>query len=506
MSNSSIVGELYEELTCAQAITLGNQGLVEEGMMYVITDYNRGTLGAVTITTEGVSPNEMSWDVSVNTTFDASAWEGKWDPDSCRIIELTDNLGNRVRSDTGDEVERFPWGNALVTGNDFIDVSLFYTSGTLRDNVGTAASTIRMQGGDVQQCTISNLAELRAYGTSRAYRCKLDTRGRAYLDGTALLESVTISNYSYVDIDALQINYSSFTDYTLFYGDGGIGIINYITSHRGYIDLRNCDSVDLDDVMIDTQGRILANGSKRIKLLRCSAENYGYFQITGANAELVCQYASVKDYSYFRSRNGVFTVDRCTADSYALIDHASTGSNTVRYCKFTSSARITFYNSTTGNSLEYSTFSDLGYARFYGTTSGSRLSQCNISRGRVDIRDSVNVQMWYTQLHGANAYTDIRNALNFNVRDCHFTAYGRAYMLRCSGTVNGVMVNSCGYLRLIDMAASGQLRYSNFNSYFYYYATALAGIKQGLHGSGRQSYTDTNLTGTTTGTGEKNFT
>lgn len=492
------------EITCAALAALGNAGGIVPGQDYIVTDYNRGTVGAATIITQGVTANTVSWDVAVQTTFDDSAWMARWDPDTCRIVDMFDNLGNKIRSDNGDEIDVFPWGNALVSGNDFTDVDFNYTGGTVRDNTGSPTARIDASGNvSIQQNEVTSLSRINASDDARITRTELAARGTANLSGTAILDESRVGTYSTVTSDAVQIRNTRLDAASTITAAGGVGRIDNSSLDRGSIDVRNVADVNIDDLNLEALGRVLGSGAARVQILRSSASDSSYFQITAGNT-LNANYANLDSISYLRVLNGTLTTTGANLSAGGRLDQNSTGANTANYLDIATGGQALFLNATDDNLIDYSEAKNSGLLRFRGSSTGGRIHRSTVESGRIDILDSNDVLAYYTQVDSIG-YVQIQAASNgFQVQYSSFTGYGRMLVDQGSaGRVLGIHVASTGYVRLRNHASD--LRYSDFDSYFYYYLTGNTAIKQGLNGSGRQSYTEPNPAATVTGPGVRNW-
>lgn len=105
------------EGTRSQIAALASSDRLIPGCTYSITDYSRGCLDTEveSITIEAVSVDNFSQDAHILTTFDAEAWDGRYNIGTNRILELQDNRGNRANGQSGVEVDRFPWGDPQIT-------------------------------------------------------------------------------------------------------------------------------------------------------------------------------------------------------------------------------------------------------------------------------------------------------------------------------------------------------------------------------------------------------
>lgn len=490
------------ELTCQQLRNLGNAGNVVPGQAYVVTDYNRGTIGAATILTHGVTDRTVSWNVSVQTTFDDSAWHGRWDPDTCRILDLYDNLDNAVRSDTGAELEVFPWGNSAVSGNDFRDFDFNYTAGTVRDNIGGPTARLDVAGTGSVTNSVMTGGSVTRVTDARLYRSNVASGATLTLTGGRVDES-TIADNSSVAGDGLNIYTSSFRANSTLLGVGAVGRMDQTSLDRGYLDLRNALGINIDDVTLTAYGRVLASAAASVRLFRTTISASAYIQVTAGNTINATE-TSVAGSALLRVRNGTLRSDNVTLTSSARLDQNSTGSNTVTSSSATSGGIIEFLNTTTGNTVTGCRAINSGTIRHRGTSAGGLVNRCLANSGYFEIRDSDNVRLYYSSVDSIG-YITIRNGSDgFQAQYTTTSAYGRILVDQGSaGRVLGVSVTSLAYVRLRGHASD--LRYSEFTSYFYYYLTGNTAPKQGLNGAGRQTYTEPNPGSTVTAIGVRNW-
>lgn len=491
------------EVTCSQLQSLGNQGNLIVGCEYIVTDYNRGTLGPARIHTHAVSATEVSHSVSVDTQWDDSAWMGRWDPDTCRIYDLFDNLGNKIRSDNGDEIEVFPWGSTLVTGNEFTDFDFNYGGGTVRDNVGHPTARLDTSGTAIaERNTIQNGGSYAILSDSAIVRdTVIESGGRLVISKAATLNDSRISETSYVRYDGLDVLRTVWDSFTTMYALGGVGTIDDSNFSSSYIDLRNAADVDFDEVNAEAYGYISGNGSARIRLLRVTASESG--NVTAfAGAVLDARYSKATTGGYIYSRQGELLVQYSNTLSGGGIDQNSTGANSV--LRVTSdNSRIEFRDTSTDNDVVWSTATALGYIQFRGDTNGVTADRVDVSSGgRITWIDAEGGFARYVEISSIS-YAQIQNTVGVRVSQLDFSSNGRMLIDGGTGEVYAVQLSSIAYLRLLNHG--GILRYSDFDSYFYYYMTGNTGIKQALDGSGRRTHTETNLAGTITGTPVQNW-
>jgi len=132
-------------MTFGQLRALRNSGSLNKDCHYVVTNYNRGTVGTATILLHAVDEQTLSQDVHVLTTFDNVAWHGRYDIDANRLEYLADNIGNEV-SGRG-QVDVFPWGVAAVNENRVFEADFRYTAGTVTGNTIESDAVVRVNGG-----------------------------------------------------------------------------------------------------------------------------------------------------------------------------------------------------------------------------------------------------------------------------------------------------------------------------------------------------------------------
>lgn len=121
-------------VTRAQLIALRNAGQLRQSQHYLITDHVQGQLVAgTTILVHATADNEISENVTVNTTYDNEGWRGIYDADRALVLELQDNRNNIARGVNGNEVSNFDWGNTSYS-NVVVD------NATLTVNIGNTAT------------------------------------------------------------------------------------------------------------------------------------------------------------------------------------------------------------------------------------------------------------------------------------------------------------------------------------------------------------------------------
>ncbi len=155
-------------MTRAALITLRNASGLTKDCDYVVTDHVQGRLVAGTqIHLQAVSANELSENVSVNTTYDNEAWAGIYDLDRGLVLELHDNLNNIARGPNGTEVSNFDWGNVNITNTTVDSATWTHTIGSpriVRDLTVKSLATLTTTGwagGSITDGTV-----IRGFGTN----------------------------------------------------------------------------------------------------------------------------------------------------------------------------------------------------------------------------------------------------------------------------------------------------------------------------------------------------
>lgn len=469
-----------DPMTRAQLLAIRNAGNLDPQCHYIITDYNRGTVGPATIMLHAVDGSTLSMRAEVKTTFDTIAWAAIYDIDysAGRILEMWDNLANHVRSDTGDEIETFPWGNALVTGNIFHDFDFNYTGGTVRDNVGTPTSRLDVSGTAVViDSEFSGSSYTRAGGTSLIDNCEItsfarpvlnddatlketviDSYGRVTIGGTVTLERSSVRAYSSVSVASGSLRFvnTRYDAASVVTAAGATGRIDNSSSDRGYTDLRNATNVNIDDLHITSYGRCLGPGTDLLTILRCSAQNYGYFQVTATATRGIIQYSHADTYGYLSVTGGTYTMDRVVLESSGRITHASSGTNRSLQCNLEGSSYIQHTGTCTGNLAQKMDMSGASYLRFLVAATNNRAFESTAkSHGRIDFNNNV-VDCAFLQSHVKNyGYAYFSNdADNCDMDSCNAT--NRGY-LRFRGTCADGRMYRCNSQSVFDVVSSNNV-------------------------------------------------
>lgn len=155
-----------DPMTRAALIALRNAGSLNKDCHYVITNPSAdGTLDVQEIILHAVNENTLSQQAGIMTSHDNTAWQGVYDIDQDNVLEVTDNLENKVISNTSILV--FPFGVTSVTHNVVHSEALInYTAGTVTSNTFGNNSNTTIGGGTFTQNVIESDANVNSSGTS----------------------------------------------------------------------------------------------------------------------------------------------------------------------------------------------------------------------------------------------------------------------------------------------------------------------------------------------------
>lgn len=202
--------------TCPAPMTrtalLGLAGSYDPNCHYIVTDYNRGTVGAASIEMHAVDADTLSMDVHVLTTHDNMAWDGRYDITTNRLIYLADNLDNDVVGQG--TVDAFPWGNTSVADNRLNNATLNYTAGTMNGNRIENAAVVTVNGRTFNHNNIEAEANVTYSGTGTfarntiAHESNVTVSSGDFRENTVAGDATVVSSTS-GDVDNCEFNHLS---------------------------------------------------------------------------------------------------------------------------------------------------------------------------------------------------------------------------------------------------------------------------------------------------------
>jgi hypothetical protein len=493
------------EVTCAEINALNAQADAIPGQAYIVTDYNRGTVGAAIILVHGVTDGSIGHTADISTEFDNSAWHGRFDPDTCRIYDMRDNRGNYIRGDVGVEIENFPWGNARVSGNDFHSVNFDYgdSGARVEDNYGgpTVFLQVRDANTDVRNNHFHSQADIRLNGDYRMFRSTVGSNARVYANNGegGEMDYCTVSNNAYLELGPVILERNTFEAGADVRTRGAVGRIDRSNFGRCQVILTNCQNVDIDDLTIHSFGRILMINSARCRILRSTISQYSYIQRVNGAPEIVLEYSTIKNLSLVRAwNNAVITVNRTDVGNGGRVDCLN-GNNQVRHSTIKEDY-VRFWDTATNCLFDYNHISGNGSAEFRGTSDGARIHRTNINAGRVQIWNS-NARIFYCTVNSARSYIISRDSSAL-ITDVTCDSWGRMDIQQGrTGTIQGLSISGTAYVRL--RGGTGVIQHSSFDGFYYHYCDNQVGLHQGLHAHGRQTFTAP--TTAITGAAQRNF-
>lgn len=231
-------GACVVEVTTAELNALVAAEGLTPGCLYTITDFVQGNIVAgATVTLQALTTSQLSSACSVLTTYDTKAWNGIYDLDTNKLIQLEDNQGN-VCEQTPESfglgihtcIEDFDWGNSRIT-NCYVYNSIWtldYGVNALIDAVriiglGSALNMSGWTGGRLSAVTIEGGYQVALVGTTALDRVSFskntDAIGVAYAQilgvgsiSDMLIKAVTIVDAGLIvgaDIDSLLLESTS---------------------------------------------------------------------------------------------------------------------------------------------------------------------------------------------------------------------------------------------------------------------------------------------------------
>lgn len=419
----------HEPMTRAQLLVLRNSGQLEAGCSYIITDYSRGCLGAALITLTATSTGELSMDVSVDTTFDNVSWEGRYDIDTNRIVQLQDNLGNRVGGRYGNEVDRFAWGLTNVTDNEVWNSDVYMDCATpmvIRHNRWSSRSYTDLRG--AEGSFVENT---------------IDSYGRIYMNGTTLVNfnKNNVSSYSYLYFNGqsdLLIYANSFTSnsYVRKYGGDRWTMFNSSITRGDIRMYAEAGTFYVNGLTMLSSARIYNREQGELDIRYTTVGGYSYFDLRKISGRHRIWYGAFENFAYYYTRVGV------------------TAGNINNYYSSFQSGTFDYFSGTSNMNIYYHKQQSNGYVRLEDQTGNLNLYQNTVqSRGGLRLTAvSATLNMYYNTIQSYSSRVNITNLT------ANSTMY---YNTLSSGSWLGI-VDQSGVISLTrnDLSSNG---YMNLN-------------------------------------------
>lgn len=477
-------------MTRAALRALRTSGGLSKDCHYVLTDYNRGTVGTASILLHAVDENTLSMTAKVKTTFDTLAWDGRYDIDTNRLENLSDNLGNEVTGNTS--VDSFPWGVRDLTDNRVRHGFINHTGGTVTGVTVGKGSALNIFGGSLTETVIDGDSDV----TIRSgFNYDNTIRGSSTYNqvGTGTLQHTTIADESSVtngDVNILDNTISNST----FNMTGSSGTFYYNQLHRFTANaMQNVPNLRIDNCSFSANSQMTITGAARIDLRQCTMSGYGRFLVS-AGATLLSRYTGLRDYSYIQVIDGQLTTNYCSVSNLSYIQHNTPGTNGMDSTTISNRSNAQFLGTSTGCRIHYCEISSGSRIYHTGTSTGCYFYYCEVtSSSQMYSQNSVNLRAQYNTCSGNSQYYSL------NVTATHYAYYnsmsGHGYIRHQDSSGGRIYAVSChgqGLLRLLGATPTGRVYYSSFTAYYYLYANNWTLTRHSLHGHGRRTYTVTN--------------
>lgn len=437
-----------DPMTRAQLRALRTSGGLSKDCHYVVTDYNRGSVGAATLLLHAVDDVTLSQSVDVRTAFDNTAWAGRYDIDTNRLLELSDNIGNKV---SGQEiVDTFPWGDTAVYDNTVEEgATLTYTDGAFFDNVIRSAaivvinntgsgnfsrnvigedSNVTWTAGDFRDNVVDTNGVVNHASTGDFDNNVVSSLGRVDTSGTANVDQVTVRSNSRLSISGGSLSQSSIM------GESSVTLV----------------SGDSYDITVDNSSTINQVGTGILRATRVQAES------TVAVGDVNFQ-DNVIERSVINTTGSTGSI-RYSSFKRATINGINVASLTLDSVSFAANSQMTVTGATR-TYVRYTTMS--GYGRIL-QSAGTQLDM-----NYDGIRDYAYVQVLngrlYSQYNSLSNVSYIQNNTTGTNRAERNSVSSQAY-IRFIGTSNNCRV----YYSTISSGSNIQHQGTSTGCYFYY--------------------------------------
>lgn len=509
-------------MTRAALLALRNSGGLSKDCHYVITNpAANGTLTAQSIILHAVDANTLSMQAGIKTSHDNTAWQGVYDIDVDRVLEVTDNLENKVISNAS--IVNFPFGVATVNGNTVLSrANLIYTAGTFvnntidsdatvtlvaglavrnhfkslsnttvnsgdfRDNeVGQDATVISSTTGDIDFNVFGNLSNSTFSGASSfdnsvvntdanvtmtggtVISCKFEQASNYIMSGGVLRES-TVGQDADVTIISAD-NYENVFGTSTIYRQVGTGYIRYSTIEgtttwtNGNTHVSNVNSYVSTVNTTGSNGNI--SNSTFHRAFCTNMQNIPSLNIIGSTISNYGQVTANGAARFYFYRSSITNNARILISAGSRIDanytHVSNGS----YIQSNQSGGFLTCN--------YTTVSDNSYVR-NTTTNSNAVSQCTVdsaSNMRFDGNASGG-RIYYSKTSSGGTIYQTTNSLNCYMYYCTADSVARIYSdnstnarmyynhADCNGEISSIGCNVTHYIYYCN-ASRGYIRTRN---------------------------------------------
>lgn len=432
-----------QDVTRGQLLTLRNTDALQPGCTYRIP-YSRGCLVDAVLHIQAICSDTLSHDIHVQTTWDNELWEGRYSIDSNRILELHDNLGNKVGGRLGNEVDRFAWGITSVNNNNLFNSNVYMDCDTTQNisfNTWESNSYTDLRGFEgsfiANTITSNGRVYLNAATTVDFRRNQIQSYSYVYFNGgidNIYIRQNTIADNSYVrKFVGTDANRFTLIDSLIARGDVrhyfGIAYINSVdVLSSGRLYLRNKGTNDIrystvsDLSFLDVQGQA---GIFRFWYSKLQSLAYLYQRVAVSGGDCFIYYSNFasctfdmrsgsNDYQIYYHKqhsNGYFRADDVIG-TVRLYQNTLQSRGEIRLNKIESDLNIYYNNiqsylsslfldSISGNTktIYYNTFNSSGRLRIINHSGNLNIQHNSFdSYGQVQIQNSAcEVRLFYSK-------------------------------------------------------------------------------------------------------------
>lgn len=466
----------------AALLALRNSNSLVVGCKYKVTDYNRGALGAAEITLTATDVNVLSNGVHVKTAFDTSAWIGFYRIETHRLFGLLDNRGNAVSGQAGDEVDRFPWGQASVYQNTVRNAP-FYAD----------ANTTQL----IRRNTITDWGYVDLRGFRGAWEMnQVNTNGRVDLRNATQVDMrrTDVNTYAYVygvNEDDIYIQRSKLSNNTLVRKYGGSGRLTLLDVNARKGDIRQYDgTLYINIADLAANARLYQRGKNLLDVRNYTGESNSLFESYHQGDDFIRLWnGGLSELAEVRIRNSV-----------------TAGAIYAYYWEIGSRGLIDIRNSSKQLNLQDLQMSSRGYLYINGNTGSGQLliQQCsirdrgemrliNISGNHIVRRSHCDGYLARLYLNGTTAATidalsvDSNGRVQSNGGNCRINSVkvmsvGHLVLNNPTGYINQSTILSYGYLTMVGasiayrsfVANYARINTNGFNFLYCFVANSMA--------------------------------
>lgn len=509
-------------MTRAALVALRNSSQLSRDCHYVITDYNRGTVGSATIMLHAVDENTLAMGAFIKVSFDNTAWQGRYDIDTNRIVELNDANGNKV---SGQEiVDTFPWGTANVYDNIIEEGAKFtFVSGRFYDNriqgdatvtvnAGTVArnrfdqySNTTVNGGSFYENDIHSDATV-TWNTSNCYGNEFGNESVLNDAGSRQFYRNELSRAANVTTGDLDIYDNEFRRSTVNF-TGSVGAVRYCGWYdcTSFVNAKDINRLDIAYCKFYDNSQFQCNGAARVYLRYFHLKNYGRLLVS-AGKSFDGNYTTLADYAYAYVQGGHLYCNYSTYRDVTYIQQLATvtGTNRAERNHMVAQSRIRFTGTVEDCRIYYCRGSAGAIIEHRGTSKGSYIYYYTAdASSQVYTNNSDDARMYY----GSNSGRGI--SFSQGCTGVHYMYYCAAiasgYVIMnggFGGRMYAILATTQGRAELRNSAPGSNWYYSTVSDYYYLYLTLVAATRYGLNAAGRRTYSVTNPPN---GTYQQNF-